>query len=95
MHNMQNNMQPLKFNMQNMQNNMQTPKSICRIVDSVYFAYCAYICTAHFADAACLQEDNFFCCWDQYLGKSGTLVELTGRLECSFANLQSTGWALT
>ncbi len=41
MHNMQNNMQPLKFNMQNMQNNMQTPKSICRIVDSVYFAYCA------------------------------------------------------
>ena len=50
MHNMQNNMQPLKFNMQNMQNNMQTPKSICRIVDSVYFAYCTYICTAHFAD---------------------------------------------
>ncbi len=43
-------MQPIKFNMQNMQNNMQTPTSICRIVDSLYFAYCAFICTAHFAD---------------------------------------------
>jgi hypothetical protein len=33
-----------------MKNNVQVPKSICKIAHSVYFAYCAYICTSHFAD---------------------------------------------
>jgi hypothetical protein len=31
------------------------------------------------AVVACLREDNSFCCWDQYLGESGTLVLLTGQ----------------
>ena len=35
----------------NMQNNMQSLKSICRIVQCLYSAYSAYVCTPHFADA--------------------------------------------
>ncbi len=35
-----------------MHNNMQPLIAICKIVKREYFAYFAYICTPHFADAA-------------------------------------------
>ncbi len=46
---------------QNMQNNMQTLNPICKILQGLYFAYFAYICTAHFAD-----DGSTYCHWNDY-----------------------------